>query len=84
MKKLRSWDSELLSHAYIASLQIQLQINQVLEQLTKEDITELPSSMVPTKLLYEIVASNDLMYNMLLDSDLIKSGNSKQDSSKIH
>lgn len=83
-KILRTWDNELLNTVYITSIQIEKQIEQLVNELSKEDITELPHSMVPTKTLYEIVMSIDLMYNILLNNDLIKSGNKKQDLSKTH
>jgi hypothetical protein len=83
-KELRIWDNDILNKVYVTSIQIEAQIEQLVSELSKEDITELPYSMVPTETLYEIVMSIDLMYNMLLDRDLIKSGNKKQDSSKTH
>lgn len=83
-KKLRVWDNELLGQVYVTSQQMQVQIQQMLAQLTEQDLTDLPHSMVPTSTLYEILISNDLMYNMLIDNELIKSGNKKQDLTKTH
>jgi hypothetical protein len=83
-QKLRVWDNALLSHTYEISMQMEVQIRHMMLQLSSEDLSELPHSMVPTKTLYELAVSNDLMYNMLLDNDLIKSGNKKQEPTKHH
>ena len=49
-----------------------------LEQLCIENekqLHQLPDSLVPSDLLYMIVASNEAMYNKLLEQDLLKTLN---------
>ena len=82
MNKLRVWDNELLTDTYSVTSQIQHRIELILNQINNQ--VEIPHSMVPTKTLYEIVLGFDLMYNLLLDKELISLGHKKQDKSKTH
>ena len=79
MKKPRIWDSKLLADTHSVSLQIQTHIENMEQQLANINIEEFPHSMVPTQTLYNLVICYNLAYNLLLDNELLKSGNNKQE-----
>jgi hypothetical protein len=82
--KVRVWDSKLLNDTFVTTTQIKAHIETLIQQVMTNPLAELPHSMVPTQTLYEIVLCNDLMYNLLLDKELIETGNKKTDRTKIH
>lgn len=84
MKKLRVWDSDLLTSTYEKTSQIQANIEQLIDAIESHNVSDLPNSLVPTDTLYEVVLSFDLMFNLLLDKQLIETGNKKQDKNTIH
>lgn len=84
MKKLRVWDSDLLTSTYEKTSQIQANIEQLIDAIESHNVGDLPNSLVPTDTLYEVVLSFDLMFNLLLDKQLIETGNKKQDKNTIH
>lgn len=84
MKKLRVWDSDLLTSTYEKTSQIQASIEQLIDAIESHNVGDLPNSLVPTDTLYEVVLSFDLMFNLLLDKQLIETGNKKQDKNTIH
>lgn len=70
------WDSIALSD----NIKLAIQIKDKLEKLSVESkipIEELPDSLVPTDVLYDIVACFTATYDMLLDRDLVMTGNLK-------
>lgn len=79
--KLRSYDSKVLADTFALAAQIESNIDEML----KEDITpsDLPTSMLPTNLLYNIVVCYNVMYNMITEAHLIKDGHIKP-SATIH
>ncbi len=84
MKKLRVWDDRLLAETYEITAQMQAQIEQLLSGSAMEGLSEMPHSLVPTKTLYEITLCYDLMYNLLVNSELVKSGHHTNKSNTIH
>lgn len=64
-----------------------LQIKEKIETTThkvKQPPEALPDSLVPTDILYDIVACFEAMHTMLLDLELIKTGNLKSNRNNIH
>ena len=55
-------------------MQLRTKLEQICIEQQKE-LVELPDSLIPSQLLYIIVASNEAMYNKLLEQDLIKTLN---------
>lgn len=73
-KKFRIWDSLQLHETVKHSLQVRAKLEHLCVENDKH-ISELPDSLVPTQLLYMLVASNEAMYNKLLEQDLLKTLN---------
>lgn len=82
-KKLRTWDSKLLSDVFVLLEQMQFGIEQISRNVSAVSLSDLPNSMIPTQTLYEISLCYELMYNKLLEHDLLSTGNIKQ-SSTLH
>jgi hypothetical protein len=73
-KQFRIWDSIQLHETVKNCMQLRYKLEQIcIEQ--EQQLAELPDSLVPSELLYMIVASNEAMYNKLLEQDLIKTLN---------
>lgn len=69
------------------TIKLALQIKQKIEKLThdvKQPPEALPDSLIPTDILYDIVACYEATYTMLLDQQLIKTGNLKSNRNNIH
>lgn len=72
----RIWDSIALND----NIKIALQIKSKLEELSKAnklEIEELPDSLVPSSILYDMMACFTAAYDMLLDKELVMTGNLK-------
>lgn len=79
----KMWDSVTLQE----SEKHALQFKSMIESLSVENRTEvqdLPDSLVPTDVLYYMAACYDAMYNMLLERDLVETGNLRGKSNNIH
>jgi hypothetical protein len=73
-KPFRIWDSIQLHETVKNCMQLRFKLEQIcIEQ--QQQLAELPDSLIPSELLYMIVASNEAMYNKLLEQDLIKTLN---------
>jgi hypothetical protein len=83
-KKIRLWDNQLLSDTYVKATQIHFHIEQLIAHLPGKLLGELPHSMVPTDVLYELVMCNEFMYELLIDKELLEAGGKKHDMSRIH
>jgi len=75
--KFRLWDSIHLHETIKYSVQFRAKLEEVCIQNQKQ-LDELPDSLVPSALLYMLVISNEAMYNKLLEQDLLKTLNPKQ------
>lgn len=82
-KKIRVWDSKLLSSTFVILEQMQAGIAQIVRNTNATSLNDLPNSMIPTITLYEISLCYELMYNKLLEYDLLNTGNIKS-TSTIH
>ena len=78
MKKLRIWDSKLISDIYSIAAQMRHSIDIIIENSNGIDIVALPNSMVPTETLYELCICYEMLYSKVLEYDLINTGNIKQ------
>jgi hypothetical protein len=78
MKKIRIWDTKLLTDVFAIAAQMQLQLEDIVKQTGVTNLKSLPNSMVPTETLYHLVISYEILYNRLLDADLLNTGNAKQ------
>jgi hypothetical protein len=78
-KPFRVWDIKQLGDAYVITEQIRAQIEMLFMNLDASSLNDIPHSMVPTETLYHIVSGYGLLYDAVLDYDLIKTGNTKQD-----
>jgi hypothetical protein len=74
MSKTRIWEDSLVG----AALRHSLQIKENIENLADTSETqphEMPPSLVPSDLLYNLVSCYHLLYSMILKRDLIETGN---------
>jgi hypothetical protein len=76
--KIRIWDTKLLTNTYAVVAQMKAQIETIVQQTGVTSLQVLPNSMIPTDKLYEIATCYEILYNRLLDQDLLNSGNIKQ------
>ena len=81
-RKFRMWDSICIGTSYEDIMQIMASIEQLADE-HKADPSQLPASIVPTDLLYNMAVGYEDMYNRLLELDLIDAGYTKQ-LSTIH
>lgn len=79
------WDSIALADTEKICLQIMHKLDN-LSQTNKIEVEDLPASLVPSGYLLDIVSCYDAMYNMLLERDLVLTGNlrSSNKQSNIH
>jgi hypothetical protein len=77
MSKFRIWDSIHIHETVTQGIQLRTKLEQLCVENDKT-LEELPDSLVPSSLLYMLVASNEAMYHKLLDRDLIETLNPKQ------
>lgn len=75
-EKFRIWDSIQLHETINYSIQFRAKLEQLCIENNK-DLHQLPDSLVPSAILYMLVASNEAMYNKLLEQDLLKTLNPK-------
>jgi len=75
-EKFRIWDSIQLHETVKYSIQFRAKLEELCVASEKQ-LTELPDSLIPSYILYMLVASNEAMYNKLLEQDLIKTLNPK-------
>jgi len=73
-KKFRIWDSIQLHETVKNCMQLRFKLEEICIEQQKQ-LAELPDSLIPSELLYMIVASNEAMYNKLLEQDLLKTLN---------
>lgn len=82
-KGFRVWDSITLQDTVKLAIQIKQKIETVVQQ-SKVPPDQLPESLVPTKVLYDLASCYEAAYSELLDQQLIKTGNLKSDKNNIH
>jgi hypothetical protein len=73
-RKLRVWDSSALTKIYNDTFQFKTTIEEMYINSEVEKIDELPNSLVPTDLLFDICTGFLFMYEKMLEENLIKSG----------
>jgi len=77
MSKFRIWDSIQIHETVKYGIELRTKLEQLCVENSKT-LDELPDSLVPSGLLYMLVASNEAMYHKLLERDLIETLNPKQ------
>lgn len=77
--KFRVWESIQLHETLKHSIQFRAKLEQLCVE-NQQDLTQLPDSLIPSAILYMLVASNEAMYNKLLEQDLIQTLNPKQNT----
>jgi len=77
MSKFRIWDSIQIHETVKYGIELRTKLEQLCIENSKS-LQELPDSLVPSSLLYMLVASNEAMYHKLLERDLIETLNPKQ------
>jgi hypothetical protein len=81
-RKFRLWDSNSLFQGYERAIQICAKIEESCAQNTNPE--DLPMSLVPTDVLYDLMVCYHAMYNKLLDESLISNGYPKTNPTKKH
>lgn len=83
-RKFRVWDSNLIYSVLTDTEQIRAQIEGICKEKEIHP-DEIPHSLVPTELLYNITACFVAMVDRLETEDLIQSGNSKPNKiNRVH
>lgn len=80
-KGFKLWDSIALAD----NIKLALQIKNKIEKLSHEgqvEVQDMPDSIVPTEALYEMMACFVAAYDMLLDQELVRTGNLKSSSKR--
>jgi hypothetical protein len=77
MSKFRIWDSIQIHETVKYGIELRTKLEQLCFENGKS-LDELPESLIPSSLLYMLVASNEAMYHKLLERDLIETLNPKQ------
>jgi hypothetical protein len=77
MSKFRIWDSIQIHETVKYGIELRTKLEQLCVENNKS-LDELPESLIPSSLLYMLVASNEAMYHKLLERDLIETLNPKQ------
>lgn len=77
MHKFRIWDSAELATNLKTAIQIRAKIQEIALE-TKVPIPQVPQSLVPTSVLYDLTVCYEALYNKLLELDLLETGNFKQ------
>jgi len=78
-KPFRVWHSKQLSDAYVIATQIQQQIEMLFLNTDAGSLRDLPHSMIPSESLYEIVHGYHLLFDAVLENDLLTTGNKKSE-----
>lgn len=73
-KQFRIWESVQLHETVKSCIELRFKLEQICIEQQKQ-LAELPDSLMPSELLYMIVASNEAMYNKLLEQNLLKTLN---------
>lgn len=84
MKKLKVWDSNLITDTYVLLKQMQVHLEDLGEKLGIQSLKDLPDSMIPTSSLYEITACYEIIYDKLVEYELLEVGGTKDQSKNIH
>jgi hypothetical protein len=79
-RKFRIWDSNSIFQGYERAIQICARIEEACAQNSSPQ--DLPTSLVPTDVLYDLMICYHAMYNKLLDESLIQNGYPKTNSTK--
>lgn len=80
MTKIRVYESKALADNYSKLAQILQKTTEAMEASKVSDINLMPPSLVPTSLLYEVALCYDIMYNMLIDRELLSIGSPKSNN----
>lgn len=81
MKKLRVWNSAVLTSVLNTSTQIQAGVGNLAINTGVQSLSDLPPSLIPTETLYELCLCYDMLYAKALEHDLLSTGNIKSTSS---
>ena len=73
-KQFRIWESVQLHETVKSCIELRFKLEQICIEQQKQ-LAELPDSLMPSELLYMIVASNEAMHNKLLEQNLLKTLN---------
>jgi len=79
-RKFRVWDNNYIFHSYEKALQIKHKIDHI---ATTTRVSDMPLCAVPPDVLYELVTCYQVMYDRLLEENLIVAGYPKT-TNKLH
>ena len=84
-RKFRVLDNKTITRNLEHVIQIITRLEEVIDNTESTNLNiELPPSVVPSALLYDIATTFEAMYNKLLDADLLEAGYPKTDKTKLH
>lgn len=86
-RKLRIWDIKAITETLVTVTQFREKIEKLLIDVKNQgadiEINQLPDSLIPTEVLYNISLCYEAMFESLKEEDLIKSGNPRT-TSNLH
>jgi hypothetical protein len=84
-EKFRVWESAYINESLKHALQIKENVEHLVEQNSEKlDLDNLPDSLVPTAMLYNLVCCYEALYNSCLTQDLLHTGNLKSATNNTH
>jgi hypothetical protein len=79
-RKFRIWDSNSILQGYERAIQICAKIEESCGP--EQELKNLPMSLVPTDVLYDLMMCYHAMYNKLLEESLVQNGYPKTSTTK--
>lgn len=83
MEKFKVWDTRAFTELYGLVEQIESTIVKLVEEGLVNNLSQLPPSLVPTASLYQLCIAYKLLYDELLEKNLLEVG-SKQVTNLLH
>lgn len=82
-KPLRLWENVACNDAVKHCIQIRENIEYLAIQ-NNIHIKDIPASLVPTTMLYNIASCYEILYSLGLEKQLLETGNLRTDTNNIH
>lgn len=82
-KQLKLWENIAVNDAIKHAIQIRENIEHI--AITNDvEVISIPSSLVPTEILYNLVSCYEILYSLGLELQLIETGNLRTNTNNIH
>lgn len=82
-KALQLWENVAVNDAVKQCIQIRENIEHIAVE-NNIHVKDIPPSLIPTAILYNIVSCYEILYTLGMEQQLIKTGNLRTDTNNIH